>query len=86
MQNIKKYSIILLTALLTSCSYIYGEQGIIHNRSTEYTKAQSIPPLQVPPGLSSSTIEAHYPVSDTDYPNSKVPVNLTPPELNTSGK
>jgi uncharacterized lipoprotein len=81
MQNIKLFLIFLFTVLLTSCSYIYGDQGVIHNRSTEYTKATSIPPLKIPPGLSSSTMEDHYPVSDVDYPSSKTPINLTPPEL-----
>lgn len=81
MQMIKKFSVLTLAVLLAGCSYIYGDQGIIRNRSVEYTKAQSIPPLKIPPGLSSSTIEAHYPVSDTEYPNSKVPISLIPPEL-----
>lgn len=81
---VRKLFVIILVALLAGCSYIYGDQGVIRNRSVEYTKAQSIPPLRIPPGLSSSTIEAHYPVSDAEYPNSKTPVNLIPPELYTS--
>lgn len=84
MQNVKKLFLILPALALAGCSYIYGDQGFIRNRSTEYTKAQSLPPLKIPPGLSSSTIQAHYPVSDADYPNSKMPINLTPPELNTT--
>jgi uncharacterized lipoprotein len=89
MQKINQLFVVMLATLLAGCSYIYGDQGFIHNRSVEYTKAQSIPPLKIPPGLSSSSMEAHYPVSDADYPNSKTPVNLIPPELyayNTTGK
>jgi uncharacterized lipoprotein len=77
---IKSLLICTLAILLAGCHFIYGDQGIIRNRSTEYTKATSIPPLKIPPGLSSSQIEDHYPVSDA-YPYSKVPVNLIPPEL-----
>lgn len=86
MLNIKKLFILILVVSLTGCSYIYGDQGVIRNRSTIYTKAKSIPPLKIPPGLSSSTMEDHYPVSDANYPTSTIPINLTPPELNSSGK
>jgi uncharacterized lipoprotein len=75
-----------IVACLTSCSKFYGSQNIIQNRETDYLKAKSTPPLRIPPGLSSSTITAHYPVSDTEYTGSNIPVNLTPPELNTAGK
>lgn len=73
---------LLIIAALTSCSYIYGDHGIIQNRDKEYLSARSIPPLSIPPGLSSSTIQAHYPVSDVNYPQSTEVVNLTPPDLN----
>jgi hypothetical protein len=63
---------------------MYGDQGVIRNRDTEYLKAQSIPPLKIPPGLSSSTMTAHYPVSDKPYPNGEVKVKLIPPGLNES--
>jgi len=86
MQYIKTIFIIILTISLAGCSYIYGDRGVIRNRSTAYTKAKSIPPLKIPPGVSSSTIEDHYPVSDVNYPTSTVPVDLTPPELNSSNK
>jgi uncharacterized lipoprotein len=81
MQHIKTVFIIFLITLLAGCSYIYGDRGMIRSRSTAYTKANSIPPLKIPPGLSSSTMEDHYPVSDADYPSGKIPVNLIPPEL-----
>ncbi len=75
-----------IVASLTSCSKFYDNQNVIQNRETDYLKAKSTPPLRIPPGLSSSTISAHYPVSDTEYPGSNVQVNLTPPELNSAGK
>jgi uncharacterized lipoprotein len=79
--------LILISLLcLTSCSRFYNSQNVIQNRETDYLKAQSIPPLKIPPGLSSSSIEPHYPASTRTYPNNYIPVDLTPPELYTSGR
>jgi uncharacterized lipoprotein len=72
-------SFIVLSCVLTSCSYF-------HNRDTEYLNAKSVPPLRIPPGISSSTIQSKYPVSDTYYPNSNQPINVIPPGLNKPGK
>jgi outer membrane protein assembly factor BamC len=77
----KRILLIVLSVVLSSCSYLYGDKGIIQNRSTDYLKARSVPPLQIPPGLSSSTIHEAYPVSNRDYPNATQPVNLVPPGL-----
>ncbi|MHB1947073.1 MAG: hypothetical protein ACYCQI_03025 [Gammaproteobacteria bacterium] len=66
---------------LTSCGYFTRDNSFIQNRDTDYLKATTTPPLRIPPGLSSSTIEAHYPVSDKEFPYSSKKVNLTPPNL-----
>jgi outer membrane protein assembly factor BamC len=85
MQQYIKIAIIALslvmTGVLTSCSYIYGDKGVIQNRSTDYLKARSIPPLQIPPGLSSSSIHEAYPVSNRDYPYATQEISLVPPGL-----
>lgn len=77
---LKIISFSLLTATLISCSYIYGEEGLIRSRDTTYLKAKSIPPLKIPANLSSSKIQTHYPVTN-NYPPSKENIDLTPPEL-----
>jgi uncharacterized lipoprotein len=71
---------------LTGCSYLQGNHSVVQNRDKDYLKANSIPPLKIPPGFSSSTITAHYPVSDRNYLGSNTPVDLVPPELNTNSK
>jgi uncharacterized lipoprotein len=79
--------LLLVTSLalaLASCSYIYGENGVIKNRDTDYLRATSIPPLKIPPGLSSSSIQSYYPISEREYPSPGQKVNLTPPELNNT--
>lgn len=70
-----------LVWMLSSCAYIYGDTGFVKNRDTDYLSAKSIPPLKIPPGLSSDLIEAHYPVSERQYPaNTKKP-SIMPPGL-----
>ena len=81
----KKLLLVTLPLLIAGCSSIYGDRGIIQNRATDYLKADSIAPLRIPPGMSSSTIHEVYPVSDRAYPNSKKEIDLIPPELNSTG-
>ncbi|HSW94417.1 MAG TPA: hypothetical protein VLJ15_08730 [Gammaproteobacteria bacterium] len=77
----KKVLLIVLSLMMSGCTYIYGDKGVIQNRSTDYLKARSIPPLQIPPGLSSSTIHEAYPVSNTYYPTATQEISLVPPGL-----
>lgn len=81
MQRNIKIAMIALSVFLSGCAHIYGDKGVIQNRSTDYLKARSIPPLQIPPGLSSSTIHEAYPVSNHDYPNATREISLVPPGL-----
>lgn len=76
-----KFACLLPIIALTSCSYIYGDKGIIQNRDKDYLQAHSIPAIQIPPGLSSSTMQAHFPVSDKEYPEASKKVVITPPGL-----
>lgn len=76
MRNIQNVLTILLLSLLTACSYTH-----IGNRDNAYLTAQSIPPLQIPPGLSSDSISEDYPVADRSYSHAPVKPNLIPPEL-----
>lgn len=77
----RKLCLIALALLLSSCSYIYGDKGFVQNRSTDYMKARSVPPLQIPPGLSSSSIHEAYPVSTRAYPTGTQEISLVPPGL-----
>jgi uncharacterized lipoprotein len=79
---IRVFLIAALGFSLISCSHLYGENGIIKNRDTDYLKAESIPPLQIPAGYNSSSIQSNYPVSEKAYPAPQTRVDLLPPELN----
>jgi uncharacterized lipoprotein len=81
MQNsLKALSLLLISLTLANCSYVTNS-SYVQNRSKDYLKAESIPPLRIPPGLSSSTIHGDYPVSDQVYPAGSKEVSLVPPGL-----
>jgi uncharacterized lipoprotein len=67
--------------LLISCSYI-GNSSFIQTRDKEYLKAQSVPPLKIPPGVSAKKFDSYYPIPDKNYPNGQKDIDLTPPGLN----
>lgn len=77
---LRNIGLILAVSALTGCTS-FRNHSFIENRDTDYLYATSIPPLIIPPGLSSSTIKAHYPVSTHSYPPCVQRINLTPPEL-----
>lgn len=82
MQNYFKNILIILFALvLSSCSRIYGDRGLIPNRDTDYLRARSVAPLKIPPGFTSEAIQNEYPVSEKTYPGNPKP-DLIPPGLN----
>lgn len=72
----------LMTLGVVSCSFSKSNN---HPRVQEqnYLAARSIPPLRIPPGVSSSSIHTEYPVSDRQYPESALKVNIEPPGLNS---
>lgn len=77
---------VFIMLILASCSHIYGDRGFIKDKDKEYLKAQNIAPIRIPPGYSSSTIQSLYPVSNRQYAQPTQNLDLTPPELNTTGK
>lgn len=65
---------------LTGC---YLSRPSFKNRDREYLSARSVAPLSVPPGISSSSFRASYPVSSRQYPQVVEDVSLMPPGLTT---
>jgi uncharacterized lipoprotein len=78
MRFIKLFFILFILSL-SACSHVYSIAG--SSRDNAYLKARTTPPLNIPPGISSSTIHEEYPVSDRNYPGSDKKVSLVPPEL-----
>lgn len=68
--------------LLGCCGvFLLGCSNVIQSRDKEYLAAKSIPPLRIPPGISSSAFQTTYPVSDRSYPRNMTDVNMVPPGL-----
>lgn len=80
MNKITRSAVLLLALPLAGCSY-FDSASNIHVRDKSYTEARSIPPLRVPPGVSSSKIHNEYPVSDRQYSENQLKVKLDPPGL-----
>lgn len=81
LNNINKHLILSSVILLSSCSYFHGTKNAVGGRDSAYLNAQSIPPLRIPPGLSSSSIHEEFPVSDRSYLNNDQKTTLLPPDL-----
>lgn len=82
----RQLSIVLLILTLTSCSFytkIKEAPRAITNRDKHYLEAKTIPPLRLPPGLTSDQFESDYPVSDRPYPEAAKQVDVTPPDFET---
>jgi len=80
MRLITKLVVISLFFTLTACSY-FSTPSFIKNRDRAYLKAKSIPPLHIPPGVSTQSIHNEYPVVDRSYPENNKEVSLVPPGL-----
>lgn len=70
----RKFILLALLIFLSSCS-------AFQYRDKEYLKAKSTPPLRIPPGLSSSTIQSHYPIPTRNDSEKSKEVNLLPPDM-----
>ena len=80
MRLIMRLFLSLILVILTGCSYI-SKPSFIQYRDKHYLTAQSIPPLRIPPGISSDAFQNRYPVSDRYYPQSAKDVSIEPPGL-----
>lgn len=77
----KKMIALCFCILVTGCSHVYGDKGVVKNRDADYLKARSIPPLKIPAGLSTKTFETHYPAPQNNDAQNLKDVNLTPPGI-----
>ena len=78
--SIQRAMVLIFFMLLMSCSSLSKSQ-IVQIKSKPYLYAKSIPPLKIPPGISSDAFHNQYPVSDHDYPESAKAVSAVPPGL-----
>jgi uncharacterized lipoprotein len=77
---IRFFLLLSLVLFMSGCGL--SRPSFIANRDTDYLRAKSIPPLRIPPGVSSNAFESYYPVSTREYPESAKNVSIVPPGLN----
>ncbi|NVJ50221.1 MAG: outer membrane protein assembly factor BamC [Gammaproteobacteria bacterium] len=55
----KLLSVVVLAVsfTLSGCSWLYGENALIHDSSNDYKKTQQTPPLKMPEGLNNAAIQ-----------------------------
>ena len=78
MNFIVRLLIISTAILLTACAS-RSEPGT--GRDKQYLSANSVQPLRIPPGISSSAFHSEYPVSEHYYPEKIKEVSVVPPGL-----
>lgn len=61
----------------TSCNYLAGENGMFRDRGSDYRDAQVLPPMTVPPGLDSYTLDQLYVVPE-ELPSNPVVFDRVP--------
>jgi len=74
------FVLLLLPIFLIGCSSI-PKPSFIQYRDKHYLSARSIPPLKIPPGISSDAFQNRYPIPDRNYPESAKTVSIEPPGL-----
>lgn len=58
---------------LSGCSYLFGTEGRFRERAMDYQKAESIPPLKVPPGMESRPLSQRYPIPNVGKADFYIP-------------
>src|SRR3990167_9768790 len=77
---IRFFTLFSFALIFTGCG-VMPSSSLIKNRNNEYLSAKSIPPLEIPAGLSSGAFQNKYPVSDKNYSENAKRINLSPPGL-----
>lgn len=54
--------LVLLSITLSGCSWLFGEEGLFPDNRNRYQSAAELPPIDVPPDLSTEAIQPDYPV------------------------
>ena len=71
----------LFSALFLCGCHFIKKPAFLDTRNKEYLAAKTIPPLRIPPGVSSSAFYDQYPIPYRQYPPEVLCVNTRPPGL-----
>lgn len=78
---VKQLLVLIIGIALCGCS-VMPKKTLFKNREKDYLQAQSIPPLRIPPGVSSVKMHNKYPISDHHFGGNEE-VSLLPPGIDS---
>lgn len=82
MKRIAQCALLSLAVLaLSACSGVPRKYQIFRSNTKDYLQAEALPPLRIPPGYSSSSIEDYYPVPNAQGRMAQVSPPLLPPNI-----
>lgn len=64
----------VLVPVVSGCSWLYGEQGLIHDSTNDYLKAKEQRPLNVPEGYDKSRLQNELPIPPIDPQVEQMPM------------
>ena len=76
---INRIVLICVCANLSACSWLFGKDGLFPDRSNDYLKANSLPPLQVPEGVDRRVLGQLYVVPEIDKAEFEYPDQFEAP-------
>ncbi|MGH1469665.1 MAG: outer membrane protein assembly factor BamC [Cellvibrionaceae bacterium] len=72
-------SVLLVVSLLSGCGVFFGDEGVFRDRSDDYLKTDSIPPVEVPEGINQERFGELYVVPDIDRKEFEYPEEFVVP-------
>lgn len=82
MKKIQQSLLVSLAALsLSACGDVSKTYQIFSDHSQDYLQADATPPLQIPPGYSSSSVEDYYPVPNAAGNMAQTTPQIIPPNI-----
>jgi uncharacterized lipoprotein len=80
MRMITRTAVLMLALPIAGCAY-FNPDSHSHAQDSNYLTARSIPPLRIPPGVSSNAFHNEYPVSDGSFSLTNAKISNVPPGL-----
>jgi outer membrane protein assembly factor BamC len=77
--NVRIVTVLLLALSLNGCSWLFGKEGVFPDRSNDYLKADSLPPLQVPDDVDKRVLGQLYVIPEIDKAEFEYPDEFRAP-------
>lgn len=65
--SINIFFIIFLTAAISGCGTLFGDDGVFPSRASDYLESKESVPIETPPGIDGKDLSNAYPIPDLEY-------------------